>query len=409
MNVLAIILLAHLCVYTCRFMQKKRRAVPRNYDVFLSFKGGDTRTGFTDFLYNSLLAAGFHVFRDDDALPVGDKIGPGIFQAIRKCRVAIPIISEQYVHSHWCVRELAEIMDCHERHRKPVFPIFYKVDVVDVLRERRKFKEALHKHERKWGPKVPKWQKALISVARIKGWRSKAIANGHEGELVKMVVARVSSELQTMWIERLPMFPILMSSYPIRSVSLYFSEKKRRESEWQVFLAFHGPDTRCGFAAFLYISLVAAGIRVFSNNDPSLIGTDLSRETRNAIGVCKISIPILSKNFASSRWRLKELAQMVETKGQKILPIFYKVKPSHVRKVSHRFGREMLQHKELVDLDTYGRWERALKEVGSFKGWESERIANGHEAVLVKQVVKEVSRLLNNPRTHDPLSPIPTD
>jgi len=60
--------------------------------VFLSFRGGDTRTGFTDFLYNSLVAAGVHVFRDDDALPVGKKIGPEILWAIRSCRIAIPIV-----------------------------------------------------------------------------------------------------------------------------------------------------------------------------------------------------------------------------------------------------------------------------------------------------------------------------
>ncbi|XP_010041497.2 uncharacterized protein LOC104430442 [Eucalyptus grandis] len=392
---LAIVLpLAPLSVYTYRLLQEKRSAVPRNYDVFLSFKGPDTRTCFTDFLYNSLVAAGFHVFRDNDSIPVGEQIGPEKFWAIKSCRIAIPIISKQYAQSKRCLRELTEIMDCHKKHGKSVFPVFYKVDVGDVRRQRVNFEKALRKPEIHISPEeMAKWWNALTSVAKIKGWISQTIANGHEAELVKMVVAKVSSDLKTMWIERLPMF--------VKSVHLHFSEKKRRESQYQVFLAFRGPDTRHSLAAYLYISLVAAGVRVFNDADPSLIGKDVDHEICNAIDHCKISIPILSKDYPSSRWCLDELAQMVECKRrkrQKILPIFYKVRTSHVRDLSGVFGEKILKHEKMVDECTYERWKLALKEVGSFKGWVSERIANGHEGVLVKEVVKEVSRLLKNPK-----------
>lgn len=130
-------------------------------------------------------------------------------------------------------------------------------------------------------------------------------------------------------------------------------------------------------------------------------------EICNAIDHCKISIPILPEDYASSCWCLDELAQMVEckrTKRQNILPIFYKVRTSHVRDLSGVFGERMLKHEKMVDECTYERWKLALKEVGSFKGWVSERIANGNEGVLVKEVIKEVSRLLKNCQTHDPSS-----
>ncbi|XP_030550644.1 uncharacterized protein LOC115755403 [Rhodamnia argentea] len=381
--------------------QEKRSTVLRNYDVYLSFRGGDTPTGFTDFLYNSLVAAGVHVFRDYDALPVDEEIGQELLWAIRTCRIAIPIISQQYAQSKWCLRVLAEMMDCHRKHGKSVFPVFYNVLFDDVVCQRGNFKEAFWRHEKQCSSEeVLEWWEALSSVACIKGWMSQTIANGQEGELVKTVVAKVLSELDTTWIERLPIF--------IRSAYLYFSEKKRRQTKWHVFLNYRGPDTRRGFAAYLYISLVAAKIKVFSTYDPSLIGTYVGCEIQNAIDHCKISIPILSENYASSCYCLDELAQMVEckrTKGQKIMPIFYKVKPSNVRDVSHRFGEDMRLHKELVNEIAYERWERALREVGSSKGWVSEKIANGHEGVLVKRVVKEVSRLLNNPQTHEPPSP----
>ncbi|KAI6704195.1 hypothetical protein NL676_013331 [Syzygium grande] len=54
----------------------------------------------------------------------------------------------------------------------------------------------------------------------------------------------------------------------------------------------------------------------------------------------------------------------------------------------------MRQHEKRSN---YNRWEQALKEVGSFRGWESQKIANGHEAKLVQQIVKDVLELLKNP------------
>lgn len=142
----------------------------------------------------------------------------------------------------------------------------------------------------------------------------------------------------------------------------------------------------------------------FFDDDMSIVGKVISDELINAIEHCKISIPILSPNFTSSQWCLRELESMVickKTKGQKILPIFYKVNPSDVRNLSLSFESNFFIHEERFGRDCSERWKHALKEVGSFKGWESEKIANGHEAVLVKQIVEKVLRLLKNPQTQD--------
>lgn len=398
---LPIVLLLALFVCAYILLRQKKSRGPQTYDVFLSFRGDDTRTSFTDHLYNGLEAAGFHVFRDNDALQPGEKIGKELVQAIRNCRIAIPIISENYAKSRWCLRELTEIMNCHNEHNKRVFPIFYKVNVLDLHGPSGHFAGDLSVHEAMWGNELPRWAKALTSVAWIRGWISQTIADGHDGKLVKMVVQRVSSELQTMWIEQLPIFPMLMSNYHIRLAYGYFSEKKRGE----VFLAFHGLDTRLGFAACLYSSLVGAGIRVLKDDHPYLIGTHLIHGIFNGIHHCKISIPILSVNFASSQWCLDDLAEMVDCKrkkGQKILPIFYKVKPSEVKKISDSFGTYMLKHREKVEPLVYGRWKRALVEIGSSKGLESEKVANGDEGELLKMVVEKVLMLLTNPQKLDP-------
>ncbi|ONI01319.1 hypothetical protein PRUPE_6G132200 [Prunus persica] len=43
--------------HTCRYYR---------YDVFLSFRGQDTRKTFTDHLYGALNNARFHTFRDEN-------------------------------------------------------------------------------------------------------------------------------------------------------------------------------------------------------------------------------------------------------------------------------------------------------------------------------------------------------
>jgi hypothetical protein len=44
------------------------------YQVFLSFRGEDTRKNFTDHLYTALVQAGIHTFRDDDEIQRGENI-----------------------------------------------------------------------------------------------------------------------------------------------------------------------------------------------------------------------------------------------------------------------------------------------------------------------------------------------
>ncbi|KAK3435722.1 hypothetical protein EUGRSUZ_C00428 [Eucalyptus grandis] len=70
-----------------------------DYDVFLSFRGPDSRKGFTSHLYQRLQEARVRVFRDDDELPLGEEIGPQLFQAIDNSKISTPILSECYASS----------------------------------------------------------------------------------------------------------------------------------------------------------------------------------------------------------------------------------------------------------------------------------------------------------------------
>ncbi|KAL9384181.1 hypothetical protein Peur_024507 [Populus x canadensis] len=54
------------------------------YQVFLTFRGEDTRKNFTDHLYTALVQAGIHTFRDDDEIGRGENIKSELQQAIQQ-------------------------------------------------------------------------------------------------------------------------------------------------------------------------------------------------------------------------------------------------------------------------------------------------------------------------------------
>ncbi|KAI3412833.1 uncharacterized protein J3R85_016843 [Psidium guajava] len=145
--------------------------------------------------------------------------------------------------------------------------------------------------------------------------------------------------------------------------------------DYEVFLSFRGPDTRAGITDFLYVSLIDAGIRAYRDDEELRFGEEMGAELLGAIHQSKISIPIFSLGYASSKWCLEELAQMVEcrkTRGQKIMPIFYDVAPSEVRHQTGGYGEAFLSHEsnKRYDDQTIDRWKAALNEVGSLKGWD---------------------------------------
>ena len=54
------------------------------YDVFISFRGEDTRNNFMDHLYNALIVKGINTFRDDEKLERGKPISLELLKAIEE-------------------------------------------------------------------------------------------------------------------------------------------------------------------------------------------------------------------------------------------------------------------------------------------------------------------------------------
>ena len=141
---------------------------PRPYDVFLSFRGKDTRDNFIAHLYNALIQKGIYTYIDDQ-LRGGEEISEALFKVIKESKNAIIVLSENYASSTWCLDELMEILECMET--KQVLPVFYKVDPSDVRYQKKSFGEALVKHERRFKEDTVKsWKTALTKVANLSGF-----------------------------------------------------------------------------------------------------------------------------------------------------------------------------------------------------------------------------------------------
>ncbi|KAH1233530.1 TMV resistance protein N [Glycine max] len=76
------------------------------YDVFLSFRGEDTRYGFTGNLYKVLHDSGIHTFIDDEELQKGDEITTALEKAIEESIIFIVVLSQNYASSSFCLNEL---------------------------------------------------------------------------------------------------------------------------------------------------------------------------------------------------------------------------------------------------------------------------------------------------------------
>ncbi|XP_040365123.1 TMV resistance protein N isoform X2 [Rosa chinensis] len=146
-----------------------------SYDVFLSFRGEDTRYGFTGHLHSALLRKGINTFIDND-LTRGDEIAQSLLKVIEESRISVIVFSEDYASSKWCLDELVHIHHCNESKQQMVRPVFYKVDPADVRYQKGSYGEALAKHERRFPDnleKVGRWRTALTRSANLSGWHYK--------------------------------------------------------------------------------------------------------------------------------------------------------------------------------------------------------------------------------------------
>ncbi|CAN6555782.1 unnamed protein product [Malus baccata var. baccata] len=166
-----------------------------DYDVFLSFRGLDTRRGFADQLYAALSNQGVLAFLDEAELERRQAIAPRLGNVIKRSTISIVILSRNYACSKWCLTELQIIVECMQVTGQRVLPVFYDVDPSEVRNQTGFFLEIFAKHEQRFEDEiVHAWRDALRRLADLTGFvRSK---DGYDGQFIERIVHWVLNTLQ---------------------------------------------------------------------------------------------------------------------------------------------------------------------------------------------------------------------
>ncbi|KAJ9675694.1 hypothetical protein PVL29_024561 [Vitis rotundifolia] len=167
-----------------------------SYDVFISFRGEDTRKTFTDHLFTTLVAYGVHTFRDDEELEKGGDIASDLSRAIEESNIFIIIFSKNYANSRWCLNELVKIFECTTQKQSTILPIFYHVNPSDVRKQSGSYGDAFVEHEKDADEKktelIRKWRTALNHVASLSGFH---FDKQYETEVVNEIIKQIVGSL----------------------------------------------------------------------------------------------------------------------------------------------------------------------------------------------------------------------
>ncbi|KAG5047233.1 hypothetical protein JHK86_016639 [Glycine max] len=195
------------------------------YDVFINFRGEDTRYEFTGHLHQALCKKGIRAFFDEEDLQTGDEITTKLEEAIKGSRIAITVFSKGYASSSFCLNELATILGCY-REKTPllVIPVFYKVDPSDVRHQRGSYEQGLDSLEKRLHPNMEKWRTALHEVAGFSGHHFTDGA-GYEYQFIEKIVDDVFRKINEAEAS------IYVADHPVGLDSLVLEIRERLEAE----------------------------------------------------------------------------------------------------------------------------------------------------------------------------------
>ncbi|BBH09933.1 Disease resistance protein TIR-NBS-LRR class family [Prunus dulcis] len=128
---------------------------------------------------------------------------------------------------------------------------------------------------------------------------------------------------------------------------------------YHVFLSFRGKDTRKTFTDHLYTAFVNAGFQTFRDDDELERGKGIKPELEKAIQQSQSCVIVFSKDYAFSEWCLDELVMILERKKRSssqehvVLPIFYDVDPSQVRRQTGSLAEAFATHQKNQSLNRF--------------------------------------------------------
>ncbi|XP_054781830.1 TMV resistance protein N-like [Prosopis cineraria] len=179
---------------------------------------------------------------------------------------------------------------------------------------------------------------------------------------------------------------------------------------FDVFLSFHGEDTRLGFIGNLREALRQRGIHAFIDDEGIRTGEEITPALFQAIRESRVAIIVFSKNFANSSFCLEELAKILEChkeEGRLIYPIFYYVDPSELRRPRGSYAKALarLERRFKDNHEKVKKWRLALFQAANLKGCHLKpKISKEHECIT--KIIGEVSTRINHDLLHISRYPI---
>ncbi|XP_068343913.1 disease resistance protein RPV1-like [Pyrus communis] len=182
------------------------------------------------------------------------------------------------------------------------------------------------------------------------------------------------------------------------------SSSKSKLWNYDVFLSFSGVDTRNGFTGHLHVALTDRGYQAYIDEQDLERGEEIKEELFRAIEEARISIIVFSKSYADSSWCLDELVKIMECRyklGRRVLPIFYHIDPTHVRKQNGDLAQAFQKHEEGIceekddkereaKQERIKQWRKALTEDANLSGQHLQITDNGCEAKLIREIVGKI-------------------
>ncbi|RZB97727.1 disease resistance-like protein DSC1 [Glycine soja] len=159
-------------------------SVTKKYDVFISFRGEDTRGDFTSHLHAALGRSSIETYIDY-RIQKGEEVWVELVKAIKGSILFLVIFSENYANSSWCLNELVELMECRKQEEEVhVIPVFYKVDPSQVRKQTGSYRAAVANQ---------KWKDALYEAANLSGFHSHTYRT--ETDLIEDIIKVVLQKL----------------------------------------------------------------------------------------------------------------------------------------------------------------------------------------------------------------------
>ena len=147
-----------------------------SYEVFISHRGLEMKMGLANHLHHALKIGGIKSFLDVEELPPGEDVRRHMLEAARTSVIGVPIFTEMYGSSEWCLDELVGMIDNQHSRGGKVIPVFYNVQPEDLRMNwdgpfAGHFEDFVKKLRHPDEERIKRWKSALQAASWLAGYR----------------------------------------------------------------------------------------------------------------------------------------------------------------------------------------------------------------------------------------------